>query len=104
MPGVSISDRSRASKTTRLVIIHDSLQSGCWILDVSQIFIADDKVLSNRAHKFCSCDLVAVGTYTSTNETLQWRLPLALACVGPMGLLISIFYVPGKLFRKKGEI
>ncbi|KIW67196.1 hypothetical protein, variant [Phialophora macrospora] len=37
---------------------------------------------------------VSVGTYFAKNETLQWRLPLALACVGPLGLLVGIWFVP----------
>ncbi|OQV04558.1 hypothetical protein CLAIMM_09418 [Cladophialophora immunda] len=37
---------------------------------------------------------VSVATYFAKNETLQWRLPLALACVGPLGLLVGIYFVP----------
>ena len=40
---------------------------------------------------------VSVATYYATSETLQWRLPLALACVGPLGLLAGIYFVPGQL-------
>ncbi|KAL6890006.1 general substrate transporter [Trichoderma evansii] len=40
------------------------------------------------------CDLVAVGTYSSTNATLQWRLPLALASVGAVCLLGSLCFIP----------
>lgn len=40
---------------------------------------------------------VSVGTYYATNLTLQWRLPLALATVGPLGLLIGLPFVPGEL-------
>ncbi|OAL29224.1 hypothetical protein AYO22_02118 [Fonsecaea multimorphosa] len=39
---------------------------------------------------------VSVATYFAKNETLQWRLPLALACVGPLGLLLGIYFVPGR--------
>jgi hypothetical protein len=27
---------------------------------------------------------------------MQWRLPLALACVGPLGLLAGIAFIPGQ--------
>ncbi|KAH0847282.1 hypothetical protein AYO21_07328 [Fonsecaea monophora] len=37
---------------------------------------------------------VSVATYYAENATLQWRLPLALACVGPLGLLVGIYFVP----------
>lgn len=42
------------------------------------------------------CAWLSVGTYYSTNLTLSWRLPLALACVGPLGLLAGLPFVPGK--------
>lgn len=38
---------------------------------------------------------VSVASYYAKNETLAWRLPLALACVGPLGLLAGIYFVPG---------
>ncbi|EXJ68554.1 uncharacterized protein A1O5_08347 [Cladophialophora psammophila CBS 110553] len=37
---------------------------------------------------------VSVATYFAKNATLQWRLPLALSCVGPLGLLVGIYFVP----------
>ncbi|KAJ9609896.1 hypothetical protein H2200_006225 [Cladophialophora chaetospira] len=43
---------------------------------------------------YCAVAWVSVGTYFAENETLQWRLPLALACLGPLGLLIGIWFVP----------
>ena len=39
---------------------------------------------------------VSVATYFAKNESLQWRLPLALACIGPLGLLCGIWFVPGQ--------
>ena len=39
---------------------------------------------------------VSVGTYYAASQTLQWRLPLALACVGPMGLLLGLLFVLGQ--------
>ena len=47
-----------------------------------------------------SCAWLSVGTYYSTNLTLSWRLPLALACVGPLGLLAGLPFVPGKLSQR----
>jgi hypothetical protein len=44
-----------------------------------------------------SCAWISVGTYYATNLTLQWRLPLALACVGPLALLAGLSYIPGML-------
>ncbi|RVX66768.1 hypothetical protein B0A52_08961 [Exophiala mesophila] len=43
---------------------------------------------------YCVVAFVSVGTYYSTNPTLQWRLPLALAAVGPLGLLLGLPFVP----------
>jgi hypothetical protein len=37
---------------------------------------------------------VSVATYYATNQTLQWRLPLALASVGPLGLLAGLPFIP----------
>ncbi len=39
---------------------------------------------------------VSVGTYFASNLNLQWRLPLALACVGPLGLLAGLPFIPGQ--------
>ncbi|KAH8698760.1 general substrate transporter [Talaromyces proteolyticus] len=46
------------------------------------------------AFGYVVCAWISVGTYSSTNLTLQWRLPLSLACVGPLGLLICLPFVP----------
>ncbi|KAK5550704.1 hypothetical protein LTR46_011295 [Exophiala xenobiotica] len=35
-----------------------------------------------------------VGCYFAKNPTIQWRMPLALACVGPVVLLIGLLFVP----------
>ncbi|KAJ9614304.1 hypothetical protein H2200_002440 [Cladophialophora chaetospira] len=43
------------------------------------------------------CSFGSIGCYHATNRTLSWRLPLALACVGPLGLLIGLLFVPGDL-------
>ncbi len=48
------------------------------------------------ADDFFSVAWVSVGTYFAKNETLQWRLPLALATLGPLGLLVGIWFVPGQ--------
>jgi hypothetical protein len=45
-----------------------------------------------------SCAWVSVGAYHATNITLQWRLPLALACFGPLALLIGLPFIPGTFF------
>jgi hypothetical protein len=37
-----------------------------------------------------SCSFIGIAAYYSTNLTLAWRLPLALACVGPVALLAGI--------------
>lgn len=34
------------------------------------------------------------GAYFAKNETVQWRLPLAISCVAPLGLLIGIYWLP----------
>lgn len=44
-----------------------------------------------------SCAWISVGAYHAVNLTLGWRLPLALACVGPLGLLIGLPFIPGKV-------
>jgi hypothetical protein len=44
----------------------------------------------------CRCGWLSVGAYYAANETLQWRLPLALACVGPSMMLICLPFVPGR--------
>jgi MFS family permease len=42
-----------------------------------------------------SCPFISVGTMHATNLALSWRLPLALACVGPLALLAGLPFVPG---------
>jgi hypothetical protein len=42
-----------------------------------------------------SCAWISVGTYHASNLTLGWRLPLSLACVGPLALLAGLPFVPG---------
>ncbi|KIX92910.1 uncharacterized protein Z520_11386 [Fonsecaea multimorphosa CBS 102226] len=36
----------------------------------------------------------SIGCYHSTNLSLSWRLPLACACIGPLGLLAGLFFIP----------
>ncbi|OQU95925.1 hypothetical protein CLAIMM_02080 [Cladophialophora immunda] len=40
------------------------------------------------------CSWGSLGCYHAKNLTLSWRLPLALACVGPIGLLVGVCFVP----------
>ncbi|GFF53228.1 probable metabolite transport protein CsbC [Aspergillus lentulus] len=40
------------------------------------------------------CAWISVGTYYSVNETLRWRMPLALACVGPLAMIIGLPFIP----------
>ncbi|KAK5685720.1 hypothetical protein LTR17_026983 [Elasticomyces elasticus] len=44
---------------------------------------------------YVGCAFVSLGTYYSTNLTLQWRIPLGLCMVGPAALLIGLPFVPG---------
>ncbi len=44
-----------------------------------------------------SCSWGSLGCYHATNLTLSWRLPLALACIGPLGVLAGVFFVPGMM-------
>ncbi|KIW79482.1 hypothetical protein Z517_06094 [Fonsecaea pedrosoi CBS 271.37] len=37
---------------------------------------------------------ISVGCYHAKNETVQWRLPLALSTVGPLLLLIGCIFIP----------
>jgi MFS family permease len=37
---------------------------------------------------------ISFGTFHATNETLQWRLPLALAVVSPLLQAIGVWFVP----------
>ncbi|EON63147.1 hypothetical protein W97_02374 [Coniosporium apollinis CBS 100218] len=37
---------------------------------------------------------IAVGTYFASSQTVAWRVPLALACVGPMALLCALPAIP----------
>ncbi|RDL36075.1 uncharacterized protein BP5553_06687 [Venustampulla echinocandica] len=46
------------------------------------------------ASGYTVCALVSLGTNQSTNLTLQWRMPLALACAGPVVLLVGLFFIP----------
>ena len=43
---------------------------------------------------FLSNSWISFGTAYATNLTLAWRLPLALACVGPLLLLIGLPFIP----------
>ncbi|KIX02609.1 uncharacterized protein Z518_08551 [Rhinocladiella mackenziei CBS 650.93] len=40
------------------------------------------------------CAWISIGTYYATNLTVQWRVPLALACIGPLALLIGLPFIP----------
>jgi hypothetical protein len=44
-----------------------------------------------------------VATYYATNQTLQWRLPLALAAVGPLGMLLGLPFIPGAKFTASSD-
>ncbi|KAK5726095.1 hypothetical protein LTR15_004287 [Elasticomyces elasticus] len=44
---------------------------------------------------YVGCAFVSLGTYYSTNLTLQWRIPLGLCMVGPAALLLGLPFVPG---------
>lgn len=41
---------------------------------------------------------VSLATYYAPDLTVQWRLPLGIACVGPIVLLIGLPFIPGKFF------
>ncbi|KEF58321.1 uncharacterized protein A1O9_06247 [Exophiala aquamarina CBS 119918] len=40
------------------------------------------------------CSWGSLGCYHAENLTVSWRLPLALACVGPIALYIGLLFVP----------
>ncbi|KAL3441972.1 general substrate transporter [Aspergillus insuetus] len=40
------------------------------------------------------CSWISVGTYYAENQTVQWRMPLALACVGPLAMIIGLPFIP----------
>jgi hypothetical protein len=44
----------------------------------------------------CSCAWISVGTYFAVDQTLQWRMPLALACIGPLAMIIGLPFIPGQ--------
>ncbi|CAK7203429.1 hypothetical protein SEUCBS139899_006163 [Sporothrix eucalyptigena] len=37
---------------------------------------------------------ISFGTHYATNETVQWRVPLALACVAPLAQAIGVWFIP----------
>ncbi|CAK7215420.1 hypothetical protein SCUCBS95973_002466 [Sporothrix curviconia] len=37
---------------------------------------------------------ISFGTHYATNETVQWRVPLALACVAPIAQAIGVWFIP----------
>ncbi|KAH8697513.1 general substrate transporter [Talaromyces proteolyticus] len=48
----------------------------------------------NFALGYLVCAWVSVGTYYAKDVTLQWRLPLALGCLGPLIILIGLPFLP----------
>ncbi|KAH8696454.1 general substrate transporter [Talaromyces proteolyticus] len=48
----------------------------------------------NFALGYLVCAWVSVGTYYAKDITLQWRLPLALACLGPLIILAGLPFIP----------
>ncbi|PMD47956.1 general substrate transporter [Hyaloscypha variabilis F] len=40
------------------------------------------------------CPFISIGTFHASNQELAWRLPLALACVGPLALLVGLPFIP----------
>lgn len=43
---------------------------------------------------YSTCAWVGFGAHYATNETVQWRMPLALACVTPSLVCIGVFFIP----------
>ncbi|KAF7563849.1 hypothetical protein G7046_g248 [Stylonectria norvegica] len=37
---------------------------------------------------------VSFGTWYATNETVQWRVPLALTCVAPLFMAVGVWFIP----------
>jgi MFS family permease len=37
---------------------------------------------------------VSLGTFYAKNKSVQWRLPLALACLAPIAMVIGAFFIP----------
>ncbi|OAG35679.1 hypothetical protein AYO21_10150 [Fonsecaea monophora] len=37
---------------------------------------------------------ISLGTYYAQNPSVQWRLPLALACIGPLVMFVGSFFIP----------
>jgi hypothetical protein len=42
-----------------------------------------------------SCPFISIGVLHAKNLAVQWRLPLAFACLGPLALLVGLCFVPG---------
>jgi len=92
LPGPSLHDRGSTRSSSRSTICFDSSRI-CWRLyDVSytnvQLNTQENLSMDRNA-------LVNIGTNASKNLTLQWRMPLALACVGPVILLAGLSFIPG---------
>lgn len=56
----------------------------------------DDEAAADVLLTVTSVSFISVAVYYVKNETLAWRLPLALSTIGPLALLIGIWFVPGK--------
>jgi hypothetical protein len=89
--GAYLQHRGSTSQEKRLVLWNDRYWLRFWLFHVS-IW------RRNRVHPLtldCSVGWISVAAFYATNLTMQWRLPLALACIGPLAMLIGLPFIPG---------
>ena len=93
-PRPTIFDGSIATKVSWLLDGSHRYELWYWLYYVSRNILFDF-VTYGFAKQSPRCGWASVGCYHATNLTLSWRLPLALACVGPLVLLSGLPFIPG---------
>ena len=95
-PGASVPDRGGSPKDA-------------WVLDwahhalfrnrLYHVRSRHERVLkSTDGYATPRCAWASVGCYHATNETLTWRLPLALGVIGPLMILVGVMFIPGMFY------
>lgn len=93
LSGQHLLNRSVSSTLSRRHVRHDCHGFWSWLRCVGFPCLTHANHMLTRR---ISCAWVSFASYYASSMTVQWRLPLALSCIGPLGLLIGLPFVPGK--------
>lgn len=92
LPCTSLSDRSCTSSSSWFVVgtHYREFRNGLFHVRKPVYLFKSVRLIAKSR-----CSWISIGTYYASNLTVQWRVPLAMACVGPLALLIGLPFIPG---------